>query len=598
MSARAPRGLHAPPALDLRMNQTDLQSASRLHQAGQLDQAEAIYKKLLAQQPGNADALHLLGVIRIQRSQFIEAVDLIRQAIALQPNSPGYYSNLGWALTHAGQLNDAVACYRKLCAMQPGNVAAFDSLGRLLLHLGRIDEAIAASAAAVKLRPDVSQYHLSLGHAFSQKHQHEFATRAYREAARLDPQNGLTWYNLGVSLAERGEIPEAIEVLDKAIELKPEFSWSYSTKGAALSQARRFDEAKISLRRALELDPNSPAALNNLANIVQEEGNWEESLALYRRAVALEPKPTARWNLARALLILGHLKEGWAHFDSRLEIPRLNLKRSFTQPQWDGSNPTGKTILLHAEGGHGDAIQFIRLAPQVRERGAKLILECQPALVPLLNKIPEFDRVIARGQPLPDFDWQIPLQGLPHILGITLENIPSRVPYLIPPADRVQKWADRFVHETKLRVGLVWSGSRYSTFDSRSRTIDVFAPLAAIPGIKFFNLQSGEDSRQPPPPAMDWADFSADLTDFAEAAAMVHNLDLVVTIDTAVAHLAGALAKPVWVLIPFQTDFRWLLHRTDSPWYPTMRLFRQTKSGDWSAPLAEMTEALRSFKRP
>ncbi len=580
------------------MNEQLLQSATQLHQAGQLDKAETLYRKVLSQEPNNANALHLLGVISIQRRQFPAAIDSIRKAIALQPNAASYYSNLGFALVNAGQLNEAIACYRKLVELQPTNSTAFDALGRLLVNMGKIDEGIAAARAAVQLRPDLAQHHHHLGMAYSQKNRHDLAAIAYREAARLDPANPHSQHDLGVALAESGLREEAIKLFDKMIESNPGFVWAYSSKGVTLLRMGRIQEAIDSLQRCIQIDPNSPAGYNNLGNILQEQGKFQEALELYRKAALIEPgRPIVRWNLSRLLLLLGHMKEGWADFDSRLSMPHLGLMRSFPQPQWDGSDPSGKTIFLHAEGGHGDAIHFIRLVPQVAKRGAKLILECQPALVPLFEGFPGLDQVIAHGQPLPPFDWQIPLQSLPHILGITLENIPNQVPYLSPPADRVEHWKERLSTETKTRVGLVWSGLRYANADNRTRTIDTFAPLADVPGIKFFSLQTGDDSTQPPPPGMDWADFSPELKDFAEAAALVQNLDLIVTIDTSIAHLAGALAKPVWVLIPFQCDFRWLLNRTDTPWYPTMRLFRQPKPDDWNTPIAEMAEALRGFKR-
>jgi tetratricopeptide (TPR) repeat protein len=579
------------------MDDQTLQSATRLHQAGQLDQAEASYRQILARDPKQADALHLLGVIYIQRGQHAAAIDLIHQAIALRPNSPAYYSNLGWALTHSGRLNDALACYQKLAALQPTNAAALDQLGRLLLHFGQFDEAIVACTAAVRLRPDIAQYHLNLATGYSHKNRYDLAVFAYREATRLEPTNAKYWHDLGVGLAESGHREESIAVFDKTIELNPASVWGYSSKGITLARLGRPEEAMACMRRAIEIDPKLPAAYNNLGSVLQEEGRWDEALEQYSKAVALDPSSAlARWNLSRVHLMLGHLKEGWAEFDSRLQVPHLHLKRTFPEPQWDGSDPSGKTILLHAEGGHGDALQFIRLAPPIARRGAKLILECQPALVPLLERFPELDRVIARGQPLPAFDWQIPLQSLPHVLGITLENIPNQVPYLSAPPDRVEQWKQRLAGETKVRVGLVWSGSQYAGGDSRTRTIDVFAPLAELPGFKFFSLQKGKDSGQSPPTGMDWLDYTAELNDFADTAALVQNLDLVVTIDTSVAHLAGALAKPVWVLIPFQCDFRWLLNRTDTLWYPTMRLFRQIKIGDWDTPIHELVTALRSFK--
>jgi Flp pilus assembly protein TadD len=579
------------------MNEQTFQSAMQLHQAGELDQAEAIYRQILTEEPQQPDVLHLLGVILIQRAQYAPAIDLIRQAIAIRPNMPGYHSNLGWALTHAGQINEAIACYQQLVALQPTNDAAFDHLSRLLLNLGQIDQAIAAANAAARLRPDIAQYRGHLGSIYSKNGRYALAIQPYTDALKLDPANLNHLHDLAVALSETGRHEEAIKLLNKALELNPNLVWLYSTKGVALSRLGRLEEATDCFRRSIQMDPNAPAAFNNLGSLLQEQGKWAEALEQYRKAVALEPdRPTSRWNLARVLLLLGYLREGWADFDSRLEMPQLHLKRSFPQPHWDGSDPTGKTILLHAEGGHGDAIHFIRFAPQVAQRGAKLILECQPALIPLFAKMPGFDAIIARGQPLPPFDWQIPIQSLPRPLGITLENIPNHVPYISAPPDRIQKWKQRLASETKIRVGIAWSGSRYANADNRTRTIDVFAPLAKVPGFKFFSLQTGNDAHQPPPTGMDFADFSDDLTDFAETAALVQNLDLIITIDTSIAHLAGALAKPVWVLIPFQCDFRWLLQRTDSPWYPTMRLFRQIDVREWDTPIREMTAALQGFK--
>jgi len=372
---------------------------------------------------------------------------------------------------------------------------------------------------------------------------------------------------------------------------------AHNNLGKALRDNEQLAEAAAAHREALRLKPDYGDAYNNLGCVLQEEGKWEEALEAYRKAVELEPaSAAAHWNYSRALLTLGHWEQGWREFDSRLKVARLGLNRNFPQPQWNGSDPLGKTILLHAEGGHGDALNFIRFVPQLAERGAKLILECQRGLVPLFERLAGLDRVIARGRPLPEVDWQIPLQGLPHILGITVDNIPNKVPYLAASTDRVERWEKRLADETKLRVGLVWSGMTRARRDSRTRRIDVFAPFAEVPGIKFFSLQTGEDSRQTPPKGMDWADFSGELTDFAETAALVQNLDLVVTIDTSVAHLAGALARPVWVLIPLETDFRWLLERTDSPWYPTMRLFRQKNRGNWTDVIEQIAGALAEFR--
>ncbi|HEY1923562.1 MAG TPA: tetratricopeptide repeat-containing glycosyltransferase family protein, partial [Tepidisphaeraceae bacterium] len=532
------------------MDEQTLQSAMELHRRGKLDEAESLYRQILGREPKNSDALHLLGLVQIQRGQLAAGIGLIYQAIDLAPNIAGYYSNLGPALMDAGRIDEAVTCYQRLVGLEPTNASAFDRLARLMLHLRKTDEAISAAAEAVRLRPDVADYHAHLGSGYSLSGRYSLAVQPYTEALKLDPKNVNHLHDLAVAISETGRREEAIVLFDQAIKINPNFAWIHSSKGVVLSRLGRVAEAMDCFRQSIRIDPKSPAAYNNLGSLLQEQGKWAEALEQYRKAVSVEPnRPTSRWNLCRVLLLLGYFKEGWAEFDARLEMPQLRLKRAFPEPQWDGSDPAGKTILLHAEGGHGDAIHFIRLAPQVAERGARLILECQPALAPLFAELRGFDAIIARGQPLPSFDWQIPLQSLPHVLGITLENIPSRVPYLTAPAERVQKWKQRVAAEStenKVRVGLVWSGSRYANADNRTRTIDVFSPLGKVPGFKFFGLQTGPDANQSPPAGMDFADFSADLTDFAETAALVQNLDLVVTIDTSVAHLAGALGKPVW----------------------------------------------------
>ena len=352
------------------------------------------------------------------------------------------------------------------------------------------------------------------------------------------------------------------------------------------------------MRRAVELDPKFPNNYNNLGAIMEDEGKWPEALDAYRKAIALNPDSALfHWNCACALMALGQWEEGWEEFEWRLRAPRLGLNRNFTQPQWDGSDSAGKTILAHAEGGYGDALQFVRFVPLVAQRGAKMILECQPGLAPLFEGMVGVAQVVPRGQPLPAFDWQIPLQSLPRIFGITPRNIPNQVPYLSAPADRTQRWADRLAGGTKLRVGLVWSGAKNSQWDYRTRTIDAFSPLAGTPGVKFFSLQKGEASQQAPPTGMDWADFTSELNDFADTAALIHNLDLVVTVDTSTGHLAGAMGKAVWVLVPFKSDIRWLLDRPDTPWYPTMRLFRQPTETDWQTPIRQIAAALRGFTR-
>ncbi|MGD0539960.1 MAG: tetratricopeptide repeat-containing glycosyltransferase family protein [Tepidisphaeraceae bacterium] len=512
------------------MDQQTLQSAVQLHQAGRLDEAERGYRQVLARNPRQADALHLLGVVHSQRGRHQEAIHLIRQAIAL--------------------------------------------------------------------RPGIAVFHASLGGVYRTIDRSDLAAAEYRQAAKFDPGNFDYFHEFGATLAESDRADEAIAAFTRTIELNPTVASAYSNKGALLREKGRLEEAGSCFSRAIELDPKFPGSHNNLAILLYQEGKIDEAITAWRQAIALQPDfATAHLNLSHALLKVGQFTEGWEEFEWRLRNPRADKDPRRARPQWDGSDPSGKTILFHAEGGNGDTLQFVRLVPPVAQRGAKLILECQPGLIPLLEAMPGIDRIIPHGHPLPEFDLQITLQGLPRVLGITLQNIPSDVPYVTPPADRVKRWADRLAGESKLRVGLFWAGSRTvkESQDVRTRSIDVFAPLAAVKGVKFFSLQKGEAAGQSPPIGMDWADFTSEINDFADTAALVQNLDLVFSIDSSVAHLAGALAKPVWVLLPFHCDYRWLIDRGDSPWYPTMRLFRQSAANDWAAPVARMAQALRDL---
>lgn len=579
------------------MTQNLVQTALKLHQQGQLDQAEAIYRQIIAADSGNSDAIQLLGVICLQRGKTPQGEALIRQAISMRPDAVDYYRNLAEALITSRRWNDAIACLRQIVALRPEEHASLLRLGKLLAQQGQMGVAIEALAAAVALQPENYEYRATLSAAYSQANRPDLAAAEVRELTRLAPTDVRVWHNLGSILCNAGQVEEGLAALDQALKLNPGLASIHSNKAAGLRQAGRHAEAMAAIRRAVEIDPNCPGVQNNLGALLCDEGKYEETLAAWRLAVAHDPTSAgAHWNFARMLLRLGQFEEGWEEFEWRLKFEGMRLDRKFPKPRWDGSNPTGKTILLHAEGGFGDAIHFIRLVPEVASRGGKWFLECQPELVSLLARTPGVERVIGRGEALPEFDMHIPLQGLPRILKIRVENIPNKVPYLAARTDRVEAWARRLAGHPRPRVGLVWAGSAGAGGDARTRTVDVFAPLAEVKGVHFFSLQKGDEGKQNPPAGMDWSDFTSELHDFAETAALVRNLDLVISVDTSTAHLAGALARPVWVIIPFEADFRWLARQTDSPWYPTMRLFREPVAGDVATPIRQIVQALREFK--
>lgn len=464
---------------------------------------------------------------------------------------------------------------------------------------GRLDEAEVAYKNILAQAPNNPDAIHLLGVIASQKGRHDLAIDMIQRAIAMNPQSAEFHFNLGGIYRAAGKLEESLAQIRLALQLKPEFPGGHAILGLTLSEIGRFDEAIEALNKALEIEPNRAGSHLDLGNVHWKMGRHEQALTCFRRAIECEPNSAAlHWSCARVLLQLGQLPEGWEEFEWRLRYKEMRLDRGFAQPQWDGSDPAGKTILLHTEGGLGDAVNFIRLVPMAARPGARIILECQPTLISLFQNIPGVDQLVARGQKLPPFDCHLPLQGLPRILGITLENIPNRVPYLTAPKDRVANFAARMPSDGKLRVGLIWCGVMYNETDFRTRTLDTFHPLMKLPEIQFYSLQKGEASTQKPPDGVDWVDFSPELNELADTAALIENLDLVISVDTSAAHLAGALAKPVWVLIPTQSDFRWLLERTDSPWYPTMRLFRQPLGADWSKPIGELAKSLAEFRPP
>jgi hypothetical protein len=408
-----------------------------------------------------------------------------------------------------------------------------------------------------------------------------------------------------VSLQQQGRLAEAAEVLRRAIARAPTFALAHNNLGSVLRDAGDAEAALASYRQAIELAPGDPRYRNNLALALQDLCRLDEAIESFDTALRLRPEyQKARAFRALALLLVGDYARGWADYEARREIGVEFADYSAGRPLWDGSDPAGRTILLHGEQGIGDTIQFVRYAPLQAARGARVVVQCQPPLVPLLE--PSLAargvwRVVALDEAPPEFDLYCPLPGLPHRFGTRVETIPANVPYLDAPPERVDEWRRWLSDPARegfdaFRVGIVWAGAAGNLNDRRRsvRATD-FMPLAQIPGVCLYSLQKGPPLAQlgESAPGLAAHDLDERLNDFADTAAVIMNLDLVVTVDTSVAHLAGALGRPVWTLLPFSPDFRWMLGRSDSPWYPTMRLFRQAKPGDWSSVFDDVALALR-----
>jgi len=428
------------------------------------------------------------------------------------------------------------------------------------------------------------------------------AEACFRQALRLAPDFASACANLGYLLDQRGEQGEAEACYRRALALDPLQAQTHLNLGALLTCQKRFPAAEAAYSQALLIDPHFTAAWSNLGVLYAYMKREDQAEQCYRQALELDPDyAKARFNLSYLLLRQGRFDEGWACFEARdWHAP---LAARMTCPRWQGEDLAGKSILILYEGGHGDMIQFGRYVPALKARGAASItLLCHPALKVLFTTLDGADEVIPFDQAFPaeKGDYWIPLLSLPHLNGTRLDSIPAAIPYLHPDAERVARWSPLLPREG-MRVGLIWKGSplHENDADRSLPTLDLLSSLGTVPGVSYVSLQkgTGEDEAKRPPPAPPLVDLGSKMEDFADAAAIMAGLDLVISVDSAMAHLAGALGKPCWLLLPdFKTDWRWLKERTDSPWYPgTLRLFRQKTRGDWATVIAEVRAALEGL---
>ncbi|MHB8814244.1 MAG: tetratricopeptide repeat protein [Steroidobacteraceae bacterium] len=525
--------------------------AVQLHQRGDIGSAEQLYRQVLRGQPRHAGALHLLAVIHLRRGELGEALAACEAALATNPRSAGAYQTQGDALHDLARYGEAIAAYDRCLALDPGSFVAWSNRGSALLRSRRFAEAVSS----------------------------------YEHALAL-PGNG------------GGRTPPR---------------WlanPYLNRGVALQQLGRFDAALDSFDRAIAADPGLAEAYANRGCALDCLGRPHEALSSCERAIALRPDyATAHLNRAMTLLRLGRFPEGWAEYEWRWRNTQSPLCRDWREssaPRWLGREPlAGKTILLRAEQGYGDALQFVRYARLVSERGAEVALEVHPALKRVMGSLEGVARVISPGEPPGDVDFECPLMSLPLAFGTTLETIPCGQRYLTGEPALVERWRVRLGERRGFRVGLVWSGGfrpnepEYWSANGR-RNIELQSLIELNhPRIEYVSLQKGQPAEAEPQALArtGWsgprlADHTRELSDFAETAALIENLDLVVSVDTATAHLAAALGKPTWILSRFDGCWRWLLSRTDSPWYPSVRLFRQHAPGTWDDAVRQVRDEL------
>jgi tetratricopeptide (TPR) repeat protein len=572
-----------------------------LHQP---EQALACYNKAITLSPDQPDVFNNRGIALVALGRLADALASYDRAIAIRPDFAEALHNRGTVLNALKRLDDALASFDTALAIRPDYHEAEFGRGQVLEALGRAAEALASFDRTLARRPDHVQALCHRGNVLMTLQRPAEALKSYDRALAREPRSAEALNNRGNALFELGDPQAALASYERAIVARPHYAEALNNRGNVLMDLGRYEETLASYDRAIALRPGYAEAFGNRALAHVDLGHVGEAMADYDTALALDPQ-NARVHLGRAqcLLLQGDLERGWREHEWRRQLGPALAPRAFTQPLWLGdSDLEGKTILLHSEQGFGDTIQFCRFARQLLQQAATVLLHVPSQLKTLVETLDPALRLIATGGPLPDFDCHCPLLSLPLALGTTLTTIPAEAAYLSAPVDRIALWRHRLGARTKPRVGLVWAGSPrkgmpYANKMDRQRSIafDRLAPLLERTDCVFYSLQKGNGAiaglRDSPygHHVIDWTDA---LHDFADTAALVSNLDLVISVDTAVAHLAGSLGKPLWLLNRFNTCWRWLRDRRDSPWYPTARIFRQPAPGDWTSVIEDVLSEL------
>jgi tetratricopeptide (TPR) repeat protein len=586
-----------------RINPTDpmarLNLGNLAFERRQLELARMHFETALGMAPELAEAHNAIGTVLAETKDFRTAEPHYREAVRLKPELVEARTNLALALRELKQLDEAEIVARSAIQMAPQLGDAYDNLGLVLSDQERYAEAEAAFSEALRLKPAFARAHSNLAVVLNRTERYAEAEAQARESLRLKPDYAPAHGNLATALHEQGKLEEARLHLREALRLEPESGEAHNNMGVALQEQERYEEAETLGRRAVELKPDDHGALTNLANTLTALGQREEALELFQRAIALKPNfADAHVNLAIALLQVERFEEAWPEYEWRWRVQKWQYKpRDFTEPLWTGQDiPPGQTLLLHGEQGLGDTLHFCRYVPKAASR-ARIVLEVPEPLVRLMRCLPGVDQVIARGEKLPHFDWQTPLMTLPLAFGTTKETIPNDVPYLTTDPALVARWRERTDALSGLKVGLVWAGNPKLPRDrQRSISFAKFAGLFELEGVSFVSLQKGDGER--PSEGSRVHDWTAEIEDFADTAALIETLDLVIGVDTSVIHVAGALAKPTWLLNRYSPDWRWLREGEGSDWYPTLRQFRQPAPGDWESVLLRVTEALKELAVP
>jgi len=580
----------APPPPRQEDSTDALRRAARLREGGDMAGAAAIYRDLAARHPGEAGLWAMLGDAERVSGDPVAGATALAKATALAPDDTEFAIEWGLALCESGDAEAALGALKgRALDDSPRGLAVLADTFR---QAGHAKDAIAPYKLLLDLEPRNVSARISLGVCLQESGDTAGAIACYETALALAPESAEALTNLGLARSAQGKLATAHEVLERAVAIEPDNAETLCALGAVLQKRGRAVVAADFFERATTAAPEEAQAWSNLGNARQDLLQLDGALAAHDRAAALAPDDAlVHWNRAMSLLLSGDLAAGFAEYEWRAKTAD-HAPPTHGSPRWDGKDPKGLRLLLLAEQGFGDAIQFTRYAPLLRARGAEVVIQCHPKLLGLFETLDGTPAVIASGDVAPQVDAHLPLMSLPHLLGTTAETIPADIPYLRAPAD-----APPPPHKDgRRRIGLCWTGNPDHP-DNRHRSLpfDALAPLLSRTAADWRSLQFGPAAAEVLPHLPEDRDWTACLEGFGNTAAALESCDLVITIDTSAAHLAGALGRPVWLLLKYAPDWRWMIGRDDSPWYPTARLFRQAAPGDWAGVVAAVETALANW---
>ena len=566
----------------------------------QWSEAEQCFREVSHFEPDYADAHNNLGNVLKEQGKLDEAVASYTRAQMIESDNADIHYNLGTTLQKKGKLDEAVASYTRALQIRPDYVKAHCDLGGSLKEQGKLDEAVASYTRALQIKPDYAEAHNNLGNALQEQGKLDEAAANFTRALQIKPDYAEAHNNLGNTLREQGKLDEAVASYTRALQIKPDYAEAHNNLGNALQEQGKLDEAAANFTRALQIKPDYAEAHNNLGDALREQGKLDEAVASYTRALQIKPDyAKAKWNMSLVSLLQGNLRHGFELMETRLYKSEASIRAPRNHLIWDGKQIImGAKFHVYEEQGLGDIIQFSRYLPLLKAKGAIVTFHVKAKLHSLLSTLNSDIELSASAPPADKLDFEAPLMSLPHLLGTQLDTVPAPIPYLSANEENSRRWRDKLSSD-KFKIGICWQGSKLNVDVGRSFPLALFEDISNISNIELISLHKGEGEDQLENIAFDVTtlgpDFDAGPDAFCDTAAVMMNCDLIMTSDTAVAHLAGALGCNTWVILKSVPDWRWMMDVSNSPWYPNMTLYRQKNRGDWEAVLNEVQHDLRAL---